>query len=222
MIQVLLVDDHKLFLEGLEAILLTVEDIDVVGVAENGQAALEQVTLLRPDVVLMDIQMPDMSGIEACQWLHTNYPEVYVIMLTMLEDSDSLLAAMRVGARSYILKGADKQEVVRTIRAVGKGDLLFGAEIAERVAVFFQTVAPIELQKEQEAVFPELTEREYEVLNLMAQGNSNAMIADKLNIASKTVSNHVSNIYNKLHVADRAQAVIKAREAGMGLASEED
>jgi DNA-binding NarL/FixJ family response regulator len=212
-VRILVVDDHTLFREGLAALLNNAPNIEVVGEAATGKEAIAQVDALNPDVVLMDIQMPDMNGIAATRHVLAGHPQTGVIMLTMLEDDDSLFAAMSAGARGYILKGADKAEVLQTVTAVAEGQALFGPAIAVRLTTFFQrspgtqpTVPP----------FPELTDREREVLTLIAQGANNSEIAARLHISSKTVSNHISNIFNKLQVVDRAQAIIKAREANIG------
>ncbi|MGD2078341.1 MAG: response regulator transcription factor [Chloroflexota bacterium] len=209
---ILIVDDHKLFREGLMALLNAAPETTVVGEAGTGAEAIAQAKALAPDVVLMDIQMPDMNGIEATRRILAEQPDVGVIMLTMLEDDDSLFAAMCAGARGYILKGADKAEVLRTVTAVAEGQALFGPAIASRLTVFFQKGSQMEAAV---VPFPELTDREREVLTLIAQGSNNSDIATRLNISSKTVSNHISNIFNKLQVADRAQAIVKAREAGI-------
>jgi DNA-binding NarL/FixJ family response regulator len=212
-IQILVVDDHTIFREGLTALLNAAEGTNVVGDAATGREAIAQAEALNPDIILMDIQMPDMNGIEATRRILGNQPEVGVIMLTMLEDDDSLFAAMCAGARGYILKGADKAAVLQTIQAVAEGQALFGPAIANRLTSFFQKGSQMEAAV---APFPELTDREREVLNLIAQGSTNQQIADRLHISGKTVSNHISNIFNKLQVADRAGAIIKARDAGLG------
>jgi len=212
-VRILVVDDHKLFREGLIALLNGTNETAVVGEAGSGTEAIAQAQALAPDVVLMDIQMPDMNGIKATRRILDDQPGTGVIMLTMLEDDDSLFAAMRAGARGYILKGADKAEVLQTIRAVAEGQALFGPAIASRLTTFFQKGS----QKETAIVpFPELTDREREVLSLIAQGLSNNDIAARLHISNKTVSNHISSIFNKLQVADRSQAIVKARESGLG------
>lgn len=215
-IRVLVVDDHKLFRDGLSAILLNVADIEVVGEAGTGREAVDQVETVAPDVVLMDINMPDVNGIEATQQLLSLKPDTGIIMLTMLEDSDSLFAAMRAGARGYILKGADKAEVLKTIRAVANGEALFGPAIANRLTTFFQNSGGVVQQNETVSPFPDLTDREREVLDLIAAGENNQEISEHLHISAKTVSNHISNIFSKLQVTDRAQAIIKARQAGLG------
>ena len=212
LIRILVVDDHTLFREGVNAIFSTVPDVQVVGEASNGVEAVSLANSTRPDVILMDIQMPQLNGIEATrQILHTR-PKIGIIVLTMYEDDDSVFAAMRAGARGYILKGADQEELLRAVRAVASGEALFGPAIATRMMNYFSST------KAETApdVFPELTEREGEVLDLIASGSNNAHIAGQLSISPKTVRNHVSNIFNKLQVADRSQAIIKAREKGLG------
>lgn len=215
--RLLIVDDHTLFREGLQAIFLSVSDIEVIGEAASGTGAIQQAETLKPDIILMDIQMDDINGIEASQRILELLPETRIIMLTMMEDSESLFAAMTAGARGYVLKGADKAEVLRTIRAVASGDVLFGAAIANRVSDYFRRLnrAPGH-QAQPDPPFPELSERERDVLNQLARGLNNHEIAALLHITVKTVSNHISNIFNKLQVADRAQAIVRARDAGLG------
>jgi len=214
-VRIVVVDDHRIFREGLLALLAAAPETDVVGDAGTGEEALAVVADTEPDVVLMDIAMPGMSGIEATRLLRRDHPRVHVVMLTMLEDDDSLFAAMCAGARGYLLKGSDSDEVLKTVRAVAAGDALFGAEMAERLTGFFRqaegqglTVAP----------FPQLTDRERAVLAEVADGHDNATIARRLHISTKTVSNNVSNILTKLHLADRSQAIVAARDAGLGSA----
>lgn len=216
-VRLMIVDDHTLFREGLRAIFKAVPDIEIVGEAGDGSTAVQMALELQPEIILMDIQMEYPNGIEACKRILEAQPDIAVIMLTMLEDADSLFAAMVAGAKGYVLKGADKAEVLKTIRAVADGEVLFGAAIASRMTDFFRSVgsAP-RIARPQAAPFPELTEREYEILELIAQGLNNADIGERLTIAPKTISNHISHIFNKLQVADRTQAVIKARKAGMG------
>jgi DNA-binding NarL/FixJ family response regulator len=211
-VRLMVVDDHTLFRDGLRALFGSIDDIDVVGEASNGEEAVDKVGHLQPDVVLMDIQIPEINGIEATRRIVSAYPEIGVIVVTMLEDDDSVFAAMRAGARGYILKGADQDEMLRAIRSVASGEALFGAEVADRLVSFFNGAS----QSQGDPAFPELTEREREVLDLIAKGWSNAKIADRLVISRKTVSNHCSNIFSKLQVADRTQALLRAREAGLG------
>lgn len=215
-IRLLIVDDHTLFREGLLAIFLAVSDIEVVGEASGGEEAVEKAQQLTPHVILMDIQMGEMNGIAAAARILERMPDTKIIMLTMIEDSESLFAAMMAGARGYVLKGADKSEVLRTIYAVASGDVLFGAAIANRVTDYFRNLSRVQSPQQSAAPFPELSERELEVLDRIARGLNNHEIAAQLNITVKTVSNHISNIFSKLRVADRAQAIIRAREAGLG------
>lgn len=215
--RLLIVDDHTLFREGLQAIFLSVSDIEVIGEAASGTEAIRQAETLKPDIILMDIQMDDMNGIEASQHILELLPQTKIIMLTMMEDSESLFAAIVAGARSYVLKGADKAEVVKTIRAVANGEVLFGPSIANRVTDYFRNLNRVSSTHPVPVTpFPELSERELEVLELIAGGRNNHEIARQLHVTVKTVSNHISNIFNKLQVVDRAQAIIKAREAGLG------
>jgi DNA-binding NarL/FixJ family response regulator len=210
--RVLIADDHTLFREGLRALLNSVPDTEVIGEAATGDEAIAQAGELQPDVVLMDIQMPGVNGIEATRRILHTSPHIGVIVVTMFEDDDSVFAAMRAGARGYVLKGADQVEMLRVIRAVARGEALFGPSIAKRLMDFFATPRPAVPAQ----VFPDLTDREREVLELIAQGHNNTEIAARLILSPKTVRNHVSNVFSKLQVADRAQAIIRAREAGLG------
>ena len=211
-IRVLIADDHPLFREGMRGRLDRVADVAVVGEAASGEEAVELAHELKPHVVLMDIKMPGLNGIEATREILRANPRVGVLMLTMFEDDDSVFAAMRAGAKGYLLKDSGGEEVVYAIRAVSSGEAVFGSGVAERIIGFFSGPRPATPQR----AFPELTEREEEVLSLVAQGKSNQEIARRLFVSLKTVRNHVSNILLKLQVADRAQAVIRARDAGMG------
>jgi DNA-binding NarL/FixJ family response regulator len=210
-LRVLIADDHPLFRNGMRALLSSVQDMEVAGVATKGEEAVALATSLQPDVILMDLQMPGINGIEATrQILHTS-PHIRVLVVTMFEDDHSVFTALRAGARGYILKDADEDEILRAIRAVGRGEAIFSPTIAQRLIDFFSAPQPILLPQ----IFPELTDREREVLGLIAQGHNNNDIARRLGLSLKTVANHVSNIFSKLQVADRAQAIIRAREAGL-------
>jgi DNA-binding NarL/FixJ family response regulator len=211
-VRVLIADDHPLFREGMRGRLDRVGDITVVGEAASGDEAVELARELEPHVILMDIKMPGLNGIEATREIRQASPEVGVLVLTMFEDDDSVFAAMRAGAKGYLLKDSGGDEVVYAIRAVASGEAVFGSGVAERIIGFFSGPRPATPQR----AFPELTEREEEVLSLVAQGKSNQEIARQLFVSLKTVRNHVSNILVKLQVADRAQAVIRARDAGIG------
>jgi DNA-binding NarL/FixJ family response regulator len=208
-IHVLIADDSLDFRTGMRSLLDAQPDIIVVGEAATGSQALELAGQLLPDVVLMDLQMPDVNGIEATRLLVATSPHVGVLVVTMFDDDDSVFAAMRAGARGYLLKGARKAETLRAIRAVVGGEAIFSPAIARRLVGYFAAFAPSAV------AFPELTEREREILALIAQGRGNTDIADALYLSLKTVRNHVSNILSKLQVADRTQAAIRARESGL-------
>ncbi len=212
--RILIADDHTLLRDGLRALLASIPDVEVLGEAATGKEALRLATELQPDVILMDIQMPDMNGIEATRQILRTSPHMGIIILTMFKDDDSVFAAMRAGARGYVLKGADQAVLLRAVRAVANGESLFSPEIATRLIQFFANLKPSAPE-----LFPELTTREREILALIAEGAANTDIAEKLVLSMKTVRNHVSNIFNKLQVADRAQAAIRAREMGLGSAS---
>lgn len=215
-IRLLVVDDHALFRDGLRALFMTTPGIEMVGEAATGEEAIVLARKLLPDVVLMDINMPGLDGVEATRRILRANPTTDVIMVTMLEDDASLFSAMRAGARGYVLKGAHHKELLQTVRAVSSGQALFGAPIATRMLGFFRSIAAdMETILPHEA-FPELTPREMEVLKLIAQGANNSQIAEKLVITEKTVRNHITSVFSKLQVADRAQAIVKARKAGLG------
>ena len=209
-VRVLIADDHPLFREGMRGRLDRMDDIAVVGEASGGDEAVRLSQELEPHIVLMDIKMPGLNGIEATREILRTNPRVGVLMLTMFEDDDSVFAAMRAGARGYLLKDSGGEGVVHAIRAVTSGEAVFGPGVAERIIGFFS------VPRLAQRAFPELTEREEEILALVARGKSNQEIAAQLFVSVKTVRNHVSNILLKLQVADRAQAVIRARDAGIG------
>jgi DNA-binding NarL/FixJ family response regulator len=211
-IRILIADDHTLFREGLRALFDSLPGYEIVGEAATGSEAIEQAEQLQPDVVLMDIQMPGLNGIEATRRITRTSPQIGVIMVTMFEDDESVFAAMRAGARGYVLKDAEQEEMLRTIGAVARGEALFGPAIAAQLMKFF--AAPRALVPP--SVFPKLTEREREILHRIAQGHNNARIAQELVLSLKTVRNHVSNILTKLQAADRAEAIVRARAAGFG------
>lgn len=212
-IRLMIADDHKLFREGIKALLAVTNDIEIIGEAEDGHSVLQQARELQPDVILMDINMPGLNGIRATEQILEKQPQTRIIMLTMLEDDASIFLAMRAGARGYLLKGADPQEVLSVIRAVAEGQALFGPAIAARLMNYFKELSAKPAVSG--APFPELTEREMEVLRLISQGLNNQEIAHKLVLSHKTVRNHITNIFSKLQVADRAQAIVRAREAGL-------
>jgi DNA-binding NarL/FixJ family response regulator len=209
-IRVLIADDHPLVRDGLKAALASLPDVEVVAEAATGQAAVREALLHRPDVVVMDLQMPDTNGVEATRELRRALPSAAVLVLTMFDDDDSVFAAMRAGARGYVLKGAEQQEIARAITAVAAGEAIFGPAVATRVLAYF-TSPP-----RAATPFPELTAREREVLDQLAAGHSNQQIAQRLTLSAKTVANHLSSIFAKLQVADRAQAILRARDAGLG------
>ena len=211
-VRVLIAEDHPLFREGMRGRLDRVADVAVVGEAASGEEAVELANKLEPDVILMDIKMPGLNGIEATREIQRANPQIGILVLTMFEDDDSVFAAMRAGAKGYLLKDSGGEGVVHAIRAVASGEAVFGPGVAERMIGFFSAPRSAAPQR----AFPELTEREEEVLSLVAQGKSNREIARQLFVSLKTVRNHVSNILLKLQVADRAQAVIRARDAGIG------
>jgi DNA-binding NarL/FixJ family response regulator len=214
--QVLVVDDHPLFRDGLRVLLASAEGLIWVGEATNGDEAVQRAADLQPDVVLMDLQMPGMSGIEATRRILAASPHVRVLVVTMFEDDQSVFAALRAGARGYVLKGARHAEMLRAIRAVGSGEAIFSPSVTERLLDFFITIRATALTMSQANAFPELSEREREILDLMARGHRNPEIAQQLVLSPKTVRNHVSNILDKLQASDRAEAILRARAAGLG------
>lgn len=209
-IRVLIADDHPIFREGLRALLASVPDLALAGEATSGEEAIAMAEALQPDVVLMDINMPGAGGVAATRRITQVSPHVGVLMVTMFEDDDSVFAAMRAGARGYLLKETGQEELLRAVRAVAGGEAIFSPAIARRMMRYFSAA-----RAGGSAILPELTEREREVLTLIARGKSNSEIGDRLVLSPKTVRNHISNIFAKLQVADRAQAIVRAREAGL-------
>jgi DNA-binding NarL/FixJ family response regulator len=210
-IRVLIADDHPAFRRGLELMIADAEDLEIVGQADTGHRVVELSAELGPDVVLMDLRMPELDGIEATRRITRGTSGTAVVVLTMFEDDDSVFAAMRAGACGYLLKGADQDEIVRAVRAAAAGEAIFGPQIAARLISHFAGGAGSTA-----AAFPSLTDREREVLEMVAAGKGNATIAHELMISLKTVRNHVSNIFTKLQVPDRSTAIVKARQAGLG------
>ena len=212
-LRVLVADDNPRFRAGLKALLTAAPDTEVAGEATTGDEAVALANRLQPDVILMDIQMPGLNGIEATRRILSTSPHIGILVLTMFEDDDTVFAAMRAGARGYLLKGALKAEILRAIRGVASGEAVFGPAIARRLMQYF--AAPRQSPNVPADTFPDLTEREREILTLIAQGRDNQAIADRLFLSLKTVRNHVSSILAKLQVADRTQAAVRAREAGL-------
>jgi DNA-binding NarL/FixJ family response regulator len=219
-IRVMLVDDHRMFREGVASLLARSGDIVLIGEAATGEEAIRLADTLLPDIVLMDVKMPGMGGIEATRAIVTRSPHIGVIMLTMFEDDESVFAALKAGARGYVLKDADRGTLMRAIRAVAQGDALLGPSIARRVIEQFSAPtpsapAPTAAPRIAPELFGELTPRELEVLGLIAQGLRNRDIAERLVISEKTVQNHISNIFAKLQVNDRSQAIVRALQGGL-------
>ena len=211
-LRILIAEDHPLFRKGMVTLLTSVPDFEVVGEAASGEEAVARAAQLQPEVVLMDLQMPNVNGIEATRRIVQESPSISVLVVTLFEDEDSVFMALRAGARGYVLKDAEEEEMEHAIRAVGKGEAIFSPAIAERVLAYFTGPKPFAPPQ----AFPRLTDREREILKLIAQGHPNPSIASQLHLSTKTVGNYVSNIFTKLQVADRAQAIIRAREAGLG------
>jgi DNA-binding NarL/FixJ family response regulator len=211
-ITILIADDSTPFRDGMRAMLRREDDLTLVSEAITGVEAARLAVSLQPDVVLMDLHMPEGNGIDATRKIVAQAPHIRVLVLTMFEDDDSVFAALQAGARGYLLKGADKAEILRAIRAVHSGEAIFGPAIAQRLMGYF---ASLRQPATAQPPFPELTEREREILAMIARGRTNQEIADDLVVSLKTVRNHVSNIFAKLQVADRAQAMDVARKAGL-------
>ncbi len=211
-IRVVLADDHPMFRYGVAAVLADEEQIELVGQASSGRDLLDLVRRERPDVVVTDMRMPDLSGIEVTATLGAEHPDLPVLVLTMHDDDESVYGAMRAGARGYLLKGADATELVATVQTLAAGGTAFGPSVARRIVGFFLESS----QQLTQGAFPELTRREREVLDRLAAGKRNSVIARELDLSEKTVRNHLSSILTKLQVADRSAAIVRAREAGLG------
>jgi len=211
MTRVVIADDHPVFRRGLKALLDGEDGLEVVGEAADGLAAVSVVLDSEPDVVVMDLHMPELGGVEAAKRILEVLPSVGVLVLTMHEDDELVFAAMKAGARGYLVKTTDDDEIVRAVQAIGAGEAIFSATIAQRMMGYFTAIS-----SSKAVVFPQLTDRERDVLELMATGIDNASIALRLSLSGKTVRNRVSAIFSKLQVADRAQAIVRAREAGLG------
>ena len=207
---ILIADDHPVFRKGLRALLASMPTTELVGEATTGEEAINLAEQLQPDVILMDLQMPGGGGLPAIRQIVQTSPHIRILVVTMFEDDDSVFAAMRAGARGYVLKDMDDEDIMRAILAVGHGEAIFSPAIAQRMMSFFSARPALPPD-----IFPELTESERNVLRLMAQGANNDAIAHQLALSAKTVRNYVSNIFSKLQVADRAQAIVKARDAGL-------
>lgn len=214
-IRVLIADDHLFYREGVRTLLGTADEIEIIGEASNGLDAVTRATQLEPDIILMDLKMPGLNGIDATRQIIQKQPKVGILVITMFDDDESVFAVMRAGARGYILKDADQEELVRAITAVYRGEAIFSPAIAQRMMNYFSNVSREGRSKVNNA-FPELTEREFEILEWIAQGYSNPAIANKLSLSVKTVQNNVSNILSKLQVVDRSEAIFRAREKGLG------
>jgi DNA-binding NarL/FixJ family response regulator len=210
-IHILIADDHPVFRFGLRALLESQPDMVVVAEVESGDAAVQMAQSLQPDVVLMDVSMLGLNGVEATRQIAAAAPDIAILMITMFDD-ETIFNAMQAGARGYLLKGAQGDETLRAIRAVANGELIFSSGVARQMINYFQSG----MKDTADAPFPELTPREREILELLAQGLTNTAIAEKLVLSPKTIRNQVSNIFSKLQVATRSEAVIKAREAGLG------
>lgn len=210
-VRLVVVDDHPVFRMGMVALLATIPDFEIVGEAETAEQAVEVCRAVRPDVVLMDLQLGEGSGIDATRRVVEADPDVGVLVVTMMDDDDSVFAAIRAGARGYLLKGAGPEDIQRAVQAVRRGEVLLGPEIASRALGFLAGG-----RRDRATPFPDLTDREHEILDLVAEGLDNASIARRLAVSPKTVRNHLSNVFTKLQVTDRAQAIVRARDAGLG------
>jgi DNA-binding NarL/FixJ family response regulator len=211
-IRVLVCDDHPMFREGIRGLIDAAADLELAGEAASGDIALELASVAAPDLVLMDIQIPILNGIEVTRRIVAANPDAAVLVLTMFDDDSSVFAAMRAGARGYVLKGVGPEELLMAIRAVARGEAIFSPQIARRLMDYFSQLHPPSAPAN---AFPDLTAREREILTYVAQGRRNAEIARELFLSPKTVTNHITNILAKLQVADRTEAILRARDAGL-------
>jgi DNA-binding NarL/FixJ family response regulator len=211
-LRILIADDHPLVRKGMSTILAGEPDFEVVGQATDGAEAIELAAQLQPDLILMDLQMPNVTGVTATREILNSNPDIRILVVTLFEDDDSVFLALRAGARGYVLKDADEEDLIQAIRAVAGGAAIFSQSIANHVLTTFSK----DQRPDTAVVFPELTQRERDILELIAQGYPNPRIAFQLGLSPKTVGNYVSTIFAKLRVADRADAIIRARDAGMG------
>jgi DNA-binding NarL/FixJ family response regulator len=211
-IRIVVAEDHPMFRDGLRTLFAAVEDIEIVGEATNGDEAIVVAAELQPDVVLMDLHMPKLNGVEATRRIVSESPHIGVLALTMFDEDESVFQMMRAGGRGYLLKGADQDEIIRAVRAVAHGGAIFGPTLARKLISYFNAANA----QNRPLPFANLTDRERDVLELLAAGKNNGEIAKTLFVSPKTVRNHVSNIFSKLQVTDRAQAIVRAREAGLG------
>jgi DNA-binding NarL/FixJ family response regulator len=210
MIRLLIADDHPMVRDGLRALFDELPDIEVVGEAANGREAVEGAVVHRPDVIIMDLAMPDVDGFAATSEIKRVAPEVAVLVLTMSEDDETVAKAMRAGAQGYLLKGATKEEILRAVTSVAGGEAIFGSTVARRVLARLTAPPP------EPDPFPQLTPREHDVLDLLACGLSNPAIATRLKLSLKTINNLTSSVFAKLHVAGRTEAALLARDHGLG------
>ncbi|RIX46549.1 DNA-binding response regulator [Paenibacillus nanensis] len=217
-LRVLLADDHPLFREGVAAVLQGHEELEIVGEAESGDEVMRLAESLQPDLILMDISMPVVNGIEATRQITMTNPHIRILVLTMFDDDNSVFSAIRAGARGYLLKGSKPKDIIRALVAVADGEAIFSSGIASKMMYYFDTIQ----HPPQKEMFPGLTARENEILEQLANGRTMADIALSFQLSLKTVRNHVSNILNKLQVVDRTQAILLARDAGIGKQSGRD
>lgn len=213
--RVVIADDHPVYRDGLARLLHDIGGFDVIGLAADGQQAVDLADSLQPDVIVMDLRMPVLDGVEATRQITTTHPNIGVVVLSMFDEDDLVYAAVRAGAHGYLLKDDDDDQIARVIHGIGRGEAIFGPRTAQRLLDLVNRTPPHPGQSASQQ-FPRLTTRELEVLELIARGRRNHEIATELFLSERTVRNYVSNILTKLHVDDRAQAITAARDAGLG------